>query len=387
MPGNTILIIDDDAASRKYVAAVLQKKGYSTLEAGSGADGLVAAWRDRPAVVVADPALADLPGEQLAARLRADPRTAAVPLIALSSDIQPSRQQACIQAGFTRYVQKSPQGLSLLMDAVAEQMPSGGKAAPAGGLVMAFLSAKGGTGTSSLCANLGMTIAETEAKSRVAIADLVLPIGSIAGIVGYTGLQNLVTVAGLAPAETSAGQLGSYLSQPEGWQFQLLPGSPDPEHGNQLKVDRIADLVGALKASHDYVLLDLGRSLSRISLPLIETAELVVMVVSGDTSTVALSRIVWEFLQSKGVQRGAMYVILNRAVGLEGMTRAEIEKQLGLPIHTAFPYLGGNLSVANDHHQPYALKYPNDTTTIVLHDTARKMVAAAKQRRAGRAGG
>lgn len=375
MPGKTILIIDGDATSRRYLASMLQKKGYATVEAGSGREGLIAAWRDRPALIVADPVMDDLPGEELAARLRSDSRTATVALIALSSDRQPSRQAACMEAGFTRYLVKSPEALDKLMEILVEEMP--------GGLMMAFLSAKGGTGTSSLCANLGMTMAQTESDSRVAIADLVLPIGSIAGIVGYTGPQNLVTVAGLPPSETTPEMLSSYLSEPEGWKFQLLPGSPDPEHGNQLKVERIGDLVAALRASHDYVLLDLGRALSRISLPLIEKAELVVMIVSGDTSTVALSRIVWDFLKSKGVQSGAMYVILNRAVGLEGMTRAEIEKSLGLPIHTAFPYLGGNLSVANDHHQPYALKYPNDTTTIVLHDTARQMVAAAKERRTG----
>lgn len=383
MAGNKILIIDADATSRSYVASSLQKKGYQTLEAGSGREGLIVAWRDRPGLIVADPVMDDLPGEELAARLRSDPRTATVPLIALSSDMQPNRQLACMEAGFRRYLVKSPQALTKLMEAVAEELPGGAKAPGAGGLVMAFLSAKGGTGTSSLCANIGMVMAQAEPNRRVAIADLVLPIGSIAGIVGYGGSQNLVTAGGLSPSETSPELLGAYLSQPEGWQFHLLAGSPDPEHGNRLNFERIGDLVEALKASHDYVLLDLGRSLSRISLPLIEKAELVVMIVSGDTSTVGLSRIVWDFLQSKGVQSAAMFVILNRAVGLEGMTRGEIEKTLGLPVHTAFPYLGGNLSVANDHHQPYALKYPNDTTTIVLNDAARQMIAAAKHRRMG----
>lgn len=383
MAGNKILIVDSDLTSRSYLAAALQKKGYLTLQASSGREGLVMAWRDRPGLIIADPVMADLPGEELASRLRADPRTANLPLIALSSDMEPKRQLECLEAGFTRYLVKSPMVLAGLMDAVAEDLPSGATMPKFGALVMALLSAKGGTGTSSLCANIAMNIAQNEPSARVAVADLVLPIGSIAGIVGYDGSQNLVTAAHMTPAETSPELLREYLSQPEIWHFHLLAGSPDPEHGNELKFERIADLVASLKASHDYVLLDLGRSLSRISLPLIEKADLIVMVVSADMSTVALSKTVWEFLKTRGVVAGAIFVILNRAVGLEGMTKAEIETELGLPVRTAIPYLGGNMSLANNQHQPYVLKYPNDTASIILKEVAQQMVAAAKLRRSG----
>ncbi len=383
MPGNKILIIDSDLNSRSYIASALQKRGYQTVQAGSGREGLIAAWRDRPGLIIADPVMDDLPGEELAVRLRSDPRTTVVPLIALSSDMQPTRQLECMEAGFTRYLVKGPTALTNLLEAVVEDLPSSATTPRVGALVLAFLSAKGGTGTSSLCANIGMTVATAEPNSRVAIADLVLPIGSIADIVGYQGKQNLVTLGHLSPSETTPDLLRAYLAHAEPWQFHLLPGSPDPEHANELKSERIADLVDSLKQSHDYVLLDLGRSLSRISLPLIEKADLIVMVVSADTSTVTLSKTVWEFLQSRGVQKGSIYVVLNRAVGLEGMTKAEIEKALALPIRTAVPYLGGNLSLANNQHQPYVLKYPGDTTSIVLREAAQQMVAAAKQRRSG----
>ncbi len=383
MPGNQILVIDSDPSSRAYLAAALQKKGYQTLQADSAREGLIIAWRDRPGLIVVDPVMADLPGEELAARLRADPRTAIVPLIALSSDMDPTRQLACMEAGFTRYLVKSPMALTGLLDAVVQELPPSATTPLVGALVMAFLSAKGGTGTSSLCANLGMNIAQANSNRRVAIADLVLPIGSIADIVGVPGAQNLVTVAHRPPSETTPDLLRSYLGHPEAWQVHVLPGSPDPEHANELNSDRIADLVSSLKQAHDYVLLDLGRSLSRISLPLIEKADLVVMVVSGDVSTITLSKTVCDFLQSRGVQTGAIYVILNRAVGLEGMTKADIEKTLRLPVQNALPYLGGNLSLANNQHQPYTLKYPGDTASIILKDTAAQMVAAAKKRRSG----
>src|SRR5688500_7677444 len=105
--------------------------------------------------------------------------------------------------------------------------------------MIVFLSAKGGTGTSSLCANLAMNIQQSQPEARVVVADLVLPIGSIGPIVGSEGALNLVTVADLPAGETNAAYFYKNLPKPEGWQYQVLTGSPDPEHGNSIKGERI----------------------------------------------------------------------------------------------------------------------------------------------------
>jgi hypothetical protein len=70
-------------------------------------------------------------------------------------------------------------------------------------------------------------------------------------------------------------------------------------------------------------------------------------------------------------------------VGLEGLTKAEIEQELGIPIKTSVPYLGGNFSMANNQHLPYSVKFPRDTASIVLKDTAQQMIDAARRVRAG----
>ena len=383
MSGSTILVIDGDLVSRNYIATALQQEGHRILQAGSAKEGLIYAWRDRPDLVIADPVLTDISGEELAARLRSDPRTAKIPLVALSRDTSPARALSCKDAGFNEYLIKGPQAMPSLISAV-ELLLSGGKlAGKEGGLLITFLSAKGGAGTSCLCANFGRSIADQHPEAHVVVADLVLPIGSIAGIVGYRDEQNLVSVARMPASETTPAFLQSRLPHMEEWRFHLLAGSPDPQHGNDLAVGRIGELVIGLKSAYDYVLLDLGRSLSRISLPLIEQGDLVVMVVGADTSTVTLTRIVWEYLRSKGVQAASVFPILNRAVGLEGLTKAEIEKELGIPIKTSIPYLGGNFSMANNQHLPYSVKFPRDTASIVLKDTAQQMIDAARRVRAG----
>jgi pilus assembly protein CpaE len=343
---------------------------------------LVAAWRDRPEVIIADPVLADLQGEDLAERLRSDPRTAKIPLIAVSSDPKITRSRSCIEAGFNEYLIKTGEAVPALIEAVSRLLGNPAAGVKEGGLQIVFISAKGGTGTSSLCANLAMNIATNQPEARVVVADIVLPIGSIAEIVDYKDAQNIVSISELPALETTSEFFRDNLAEVATWRFHLLAGSPHPTHGNELKFGRVVDMVHTLRAAYDFVLVDLGRSLSRISLPLIEHADLVVMIVSTDRSTITLTKTVWDYLQTKGLKAVSIYTILNRAIGLEGMTKMEAEKIIGIDIKTVLPYLAGNFSLANNQHLPYSLKFPTDTASIVLKDTARQMVDQAKRLRA-----
>jgi len=383
MAGKKILIIDSDAASRNFVGAALQKTEYQILQAASGKEGLIFAWRDRPDLIIIDPTISDLKGEDLAIRLRQDTRTAHTPLVALSSDPQPSRVRSCIDAGFNEYLVKTAQAIPALIEAVNRLVGNKTAAQKIGGLLIVFLSAKGGTGTSSLCANMAMNLVQNFPEARVAVVDLVLPIGSISDIVGYQGNQNLVSVAEMPANMLTPEFFRDNLTEMVNWHFHLLAGSPDPESGNQLQVGSIGDIVSALKAAYDYVLIDLGRSLSRISLPLIEHADLITLIVSTDPSTISLTKTVWEYLQSKGVNAPSVYAILNRAVGLEGLTKSEAEKIIGLEIKITIPHLGNNFTLANNQHMPFIQKFPRDTTAIVFKETAQQMAELARRLRAG----
>jgi pilus assembly protein CpaE len=288
------------------------------------------------------------------------------------------------------YIVKSSQAMALLDEALERFFTPGAPAESAvteserNGLLVVFLSAKGGTGTSSLCANLAMCIQQSQTDARVVVADLVLPIGSIGQIVGGDGKLNLVTVADLPPGQTNREYFHANLQQPALWQFQILAGSPDPQHANLLKGERIGQIVDTLRDAYDFVILDLGRSLSRISLPLIQKADLIVLIVSTDQSSITLTKTVWNYLQAQGVEDQRVYAILNRAVGLEGLTKAQAEEIIGLPIKTTMPYLGGNFALANNLNQPILVKYPMDTASLILKQTAEELVNVARHLRRAR---
>ena len=382
MSEKKILIVDADVASRNFIARNLLGQKYEVIQAGSGKEGLIHAWRDHPDLMVIDPTIADITGEEIARKLKQDVRTANMPLIALSSDPSVARIKSCFDAGFSEYITKSGQAVPMLNETISRLLGITSAISKRGGMLMVFLSAKGGTGTSSICANIAMTFAQSQPEARVVVVDMVLPIGSIAPIVGYEGPLNIVTVADMPVEETTPKFFRDQLPELNLWRFHLLAGSPDPESSNHLKVGRIWDIVAALKESYDYVFIDIGRALSKIGLPLIQYADLVALIISTDISTVSITKTLWDYMKNKGVDAASIYPILNRAVGLEGLSKQDAEKALEIQIKATMPYLGSSFAFASSHHQPFALKFPNDTASLVFQDTAKDMAALARTLRA-----
>jgi MinD-like ATPase involved in chromosome partitioning or flagellar assembly len=364
-----MLIIDPDGASRNYLAAMLGKKGYSMLTAASGREGMILAWKLIPRIIIADPALPDMQAEELISRLRQDRRTAMVPCIALSGRSDLLEMNRLLSAGFNEYLVKSNQTLSDLVSLIPRLFVTGPEPKK-GGLLFGFLSAKGGIGTSSLCANIAMCVGKTNSTKSVVVIDMVLPIGSIANIVGYDDHINIVTVSAQNPGQTTPLYFKDNLPKIPAWYFQLLAGSPDPETANQVAVGRMTEVIASIQEAYDYVFVDLGRSLSRISLPIIQQADLLALVLSTDAAAATLTRTVWDYLLAQRVDAQRVYPILNRAVGLEGMTKAEADEMLGLQIRATMPYMGGNFTLANNRHEPVVDKFPGDSATFMLLQAA-----------------
>jgi pilus assembly protein CpaE len=388
MTGKKILIVDADVTSRNFIVRSLSQQNYEVIQSDSAKEGLIFSWRDRPDLVIIDPKIPDLAGEDFAKKLRQDARTANMPLIALSADQSPQRVKSCLDAGFNEYITKSGNAVAALNEAIHRLLNAPSSAAPVpsnigrqGGLLITFLSAKGGVGTSSLCANIAMQIARQEPQSNVVVLDMVLPIGSIAPIVGYTEAQNVVTISKLPSGEATP-EFFRNLAFVRNWGFHLLAGSPDPESSHHLKVDRVADIVNVLKASYDYVLVDVGRSLSNFTLPLIQHADLVTLVLGTDLSAATLTKTMFGYLHGKGVGADAIFAILNRAVGLEGLNKTEVEKILDLQVKCTIPYLGGNLTFANNQHAPFSDQFPNDVGAYAFREIAKDMALLARKLRA-----
>ena len=377
MPEKIILVVDSDPASLSYLAHLVQGQHYHVLQTELGKEGLIYAWRDQPHLILFDPALRDISGEEFVRKLRQNPRTASVPILAISCDPNPTKKEALLEAGCTEWHFKSGELIVELPLLLARMLGKPPEEKNDGGVLIIFMSAKGGMGTSSLCVNYAMSIARHKPEASVVVADLVLPLGSLASIVGCKTEPDLMSIAETPHDEINKDYFDKKLPACRQWDFRLLPGINHPERSNTLNFARIPEIVTELKANYDYVIVDLGRSLSRISLPLFKQADILAMVVGNDKSTVFLSKAVWNYLHEHEIGAKNMYVILNRAAGLEGLTKLEIEEILGLKVKTNLPYMRGDFALANNLHQPVIIKYPQASITLAIKETALEIITLA----------
>ena len=103
---STVLIVEDNEKNMKLARDVLQAKGYTTLEAVTGEDGVKLAKEKKPDLVLMDIQLPDISGIEALKQIRADTRTARIPVIALTASVTPTDRSQITEAGFDAFLAK-----------------------------------------------------------------------------------------------------------------------------------------------------------------------------------------------------------------------------------------------------------------------------------------
>ena len=106
MADELILIVEDNQRNLKLVRDLLQYKGYRTLEAGNAEDGLALAQAHSPDLILMDIQLPGMDGITALGRLRAEPSTAGILVIALTAFAMKDDRERCLAAGFNGYLVK-----------------------------------------------------------------------------------------------------------------------------------------------------------------------------------------------------------------------------------------------------------------------------------------
>lgn len=109
-----ILVVDDDLEVAAILREVLEEEGHTVSVAHDGESALTLALKTKPEVAFLDFGLPDMDGVALAGRLRANPATAGIRLIALTGSEESARAAA---AGFERFLLK-PVSLDALLSAL-----------------------------------------------------------------------------------------------------------------------------------------------------------------------------------------------------------------------------------------------------------------------------
>jgi two-component system cell cycle response regulator DivK len=121
-----ILIVEDNEKNMKLVRDILQHKGYATLEAETGQDGVRLAIEQRPDLILMDIQLPDIDGIQALRLIREQPALDATPVLAVSASVMPDEQQKIVTSGFDAFITK-PINVRQFLDAVQRFLASGRK--------------------------------------------------------------------------------------------------------------------------------------------------------------------------------------------------------------------------------------------------------------------
>ncbi len=112
-----ILVVEDNMDTYELVRFILEKNGYDTFLAMNGRDGVNAATKQMPDLIIMDLAMPEMDGWTAMRLIKSDARTASIPMVALTAHVLPADRQRAMDAGCDEYITK-PMDLLDLVESV-----------------------------------------------------------------------------------------------------------------------------------------------------------------------------------------------------------------------------------------------------------------------------
>ena len=103
---HVILVVEDNERNLKLLRDVLEYAGYDVRVARTGEDGIALAVKEPPDLVLMDLQLPGIDGTEALRRLRKNPRTADVPVVAVTAQAMKQDRERALDAGFNGYIEK-----------------------------------------------------------------------------------------------------------------------------------------------------------------------------------------------------------------------------------------------------------------------------------------
>jgi two-component system cell cycle response regulator DivK len=123
MPGELILIIEDNEKNRKLARDVLNVKGYKTIESETAEEGLKLAIEKSPSLILMDIQLPGMDGITALKKLRAEPKTKNIPAIAITASAMTYNRLTMMAEGFDGF-QSKPISVKDFLDEVRRVLDS-----------------------------------------------------------------------------------------------------------------------------------------------------------------------------------------------------------------------------------------------------------------------
>lgn len=334
----TILVIDDDSSTLHLIGYMLERGGFQVELAGDGETGLEKAFQQSPDLAIVDVMMPGLNGYKVCERLRADPRTAHVPVIILTARSQRIDQQTALEAGADLYLSK-PVTPDELVEEVNELLSRPTDVSPPtaakilAGRIISVFSLRGGVGVTSVAVNLAVALAQ-QYQDTVPLVDLSLSAGHAAIMLNLHAKRTVAhLLAGRVDSETIEEHL---LPHPSG--VRLLAAPPVPPPPGAIPADAVERLLAAFKPHYSYIVVDTSSSLDDVTMSVLNASDTILLVFSPEVLSVQTTLTTRQVLQARGIAPEKVLVLLNQTMPKPGLPLKTIESALKQPIKMMLPY-------------------------------------------------
>jgi pilus assembly protein CpaE len=239
--------------------------------------------------------------------------------------------------------------------------------------VFTFVGCKGGSGVSFLAANLAYALAQQDPALRVALLDLNAQFGDVRLYLSHdTPAANLADVTrqvhrlDAALLESSMLRVASNL--------HVLAAPEEPDEAMHIRPEQIDTLLWVAGTHYDVVLVDIGRSLDRISVRAMDASELIFPVLQLNVPGVRDAHRLVRALTALGYGRDKIQLIANRVDKRGVITLKDASSTLRHEISRAVPNRFPSVSASIDQGIPILKLDPRNAVARALRDLASELV-------------
>ena len=333
-----ILVVDDDVETLRLVGLMLQRQGYEIVAASNGGQAITSAKTEAPDLILLDVMMPDMDGFEVTRQLRGDPQTANIPILMFTAKGQVDDKVAGYEAGVDDYLTKPthPAELSAHVKVLLSRSsrPRVSSSHLELGQIVGVVSAKGGTGVSTIALNTAVGIC-LKMKADVIAVELRPGQGTWGLDLGFNRPEGLNRLLQMKPEEITAEVVERELiTLPSG--PRLLVSSYHLKDANLVHaIPQIEALINRLATMAQIVILDIGNiTFPEIDKILSHCNELLLVVEPHPTSVVR-SKFMVEDLAEKGFGRSRLLtaVLVNRTRADVQLSWTQVQDALGLPIN------------------------------------------------------
>ncbi len=330
-----ILIIDDSPDLLEMTRKLLEdREGHEVMVSTDGEDGLTKAFSTPPDLAIVDVMMPGITGYDVCRQLRANPSTAAIPILILTARGQSVDREAALEAGANAHVVK-PVDVKELIDLVDELLAGSEPQyllRPAGKIVL--LSLRGGVGITTLAVNLAIAAAAGEERD-VCLVDLSSSSGHAALQLGLRPNPNwLEFITSERRSSLNAETIRACLLQHEsGVHLLASPLTPLKERG--WSREEMQATLNILQQQFSSIIIDAPSVLNAATMTALEAATLVGLVVTAEPPSIQTSIGTLRVLKHL---TDKLYVIINQVRPEAPLPRDALDRVLKRPTIGRVPF-------------------------------------------------